>query len=172
MIKKAISEAVAEATRLGKLRPNSVDSLTGQNSGNNLGAETPVMHFEQWERGRDRGQTDSQRRRLREQEYPILRCPANLDAPGARGPQPGRRAQVPPARRLAGAGAGVRARRAGRLHRQRPRATATSWPRNSSSARSTTSNPNPDAGQARRGNHGRGQHAGRRRDGIRRRSLR
>ncbi|MGH9469277.1 MAG: FumA C-terminus/TtdB family hydratase beta subunit, partial [Terriglobia bacterium] len=33
----------------GKLRPNSVDSLTGKNTGNNLGAEMPVMHFEQWE---------------------------------------------------------------------------------------------------------------------------
>jgi len=48
-IRKAIREAVAEATRLGKLRPNSVDSITGKNSGNNLGAETPVFHFEQWE---------------------------------------------------------------------------------------------------------------------------
>lgn len=48
-IKKAIQEAVAEATRRGKLRPNSVDSLTGKNSGNNLGEETPVIHFEQWE---------------------------------------------------------------------------------------------------------------------------
>ena len=48
-IRKAIREAVAEATRLGKLRPNSVDSLTGKNSGNNLGEETPVVHFEQWE---------------------------------------------------------------------------------------------------------------------------
>jgi fumarate hydratase class I len=48
-IRKAIQEAVAEATRLGKLRPNSVDSITGKNSGNNLGAETPVVHFEQWE---------------------------------------------------------------------------------------------------------------------------
>src|ERR1700677_4548231 len=48
-IKRAIREAVAEATRLGKLRPNSVDSLTGKNSGNNLGIETPVIHFEQWE---------------------------------------------------------------------------------------------------------------------------
>jgi fumarate hydratase class I len=47
---KAIREAVAEATRRGKLRPNSVDSLTGKNSGNNLGTETPVLHFEQWER--------------------------------------------------------------------------------------------------------------------------
>src|ERR1700678_4474204 len=48
-IGKAILEADAEATRLGKLRPNSVDSLTGKNSGNNLGKETPVIHFEQWE---------------------------------------------------------------------------------------------------------------------------
>jgi fumarate hydratase class I len=48
-IRKAILEAVAEATRLGKLRPNSVDSITGKNSGNNLGEETPVVHFEQWE---------------------------------------------------------------------------------------------------------------------------
>jgi fumarate hydratase class I len=48
-IRKAIEGAVAEATRLGKLRPNSVDSITGKNSGNNLGVETPVIHFEQWE---------------------------------------------------------------------------------------------------------------------------
>jgi fumarate hydratase class I len=49
VLKKAIREAVAEATRRGKLRPNSVDSLTGRNSGDNLGVETPVIHFEQWE---------------------------------------------------------------------------------------------------------------------------
>jgi fumarate hydratase class I len=48
-IKKAIKAAVAEATKRGKLRPNSVDSLTGKNSGDNLGEETPVIHFEQWE---------------------------------------------------------------------------------------------------------------------------
>ena len=48
-LKKAIQAAVAEATNRGKLRPNSVDSLTGANSGNNLGEETPVIHFEQWE---------------------------------------------------------------------------------------------------------------------------
>lgn len=46
----AMREAVAEATRRGKLRPNSVDSITGENSGDNLGIETPVFHFEQWER--------------------------------------------------------------------------------------------------------------------------
>ncbi|GIM46796.1 fumarate hydratase class I [Collibacillus ludicampi] len=49
-MKKAIREAVAEATKLGKLRPNSVDSLTGKNSGDNLGEGTPVIHFEQWEK--------------------------------------------------------------------------------------------------------------------------
>jgi fumarate hydratase class I len=49
-MKKQIRDAVAEATRRGKLRPNSVDSLTGENSGNNLGPGTPIMHFEQWER--------------------------------------------------------------------------------------------------------------------------
>ena len=48
-VKKAIRGAVAEATKLGKLRPNSVDSLTGKNTGDNLGTETPVIHFEQWE---------------------------------------------------------------------------------------------------------------------------
>jgi fumarate hydratase class I len=48
-IRKAIRAAVAEATKLGKLRPNSVDSLTAKNSGDNLGIETPVIHFEQWE---------------------------------------------------------------------------------------------------------------------------
>lgn len=48
-LKKAIRAAVADATKRGKLRPNSVDSLTGKNTGDNLGVETPVMHFEQWE---------------------------------------------------------------------------------------------------------------------------
>ena len=48
-LKRDIAAAVAEATRLGKLRPNSVDSLTGENSGDNLGPGTPTIHFEQWE---------------------------------------------------------------------------------------------------------------------------
>jgi len=48
-MKQAIRVAVAEATRLGKLRPNSVDSLTGKNSGDNLGPGTPILHFDQWE---------------------------------------------------------------------------------------------------------------------------
>jgi len=49
-MRKQIRDAVAEATRLGKLRPNSVDSITGENSGTNLGPGTPIVHFEQWER--------------------------------------------------------------------------------------------------------------------------
>jgi fumarate hydratase class I len=49
VMKKQIREAIAEATRRGKLRPNSVDSMTGENSGDNLGPGTPVVHFEQWE---------------------------------------------------------------------------------------------------------------------------
>ncbi|HTS76910.1 MAG TPA: FumA C-terminus/TtdB family hydratase beta subunit [Bryobacteraceae bacterium] len=48
-LKQAIRAAVADATKRGKLRPNSVDSLTGKNTGDNLGIETPVIHFEQWE---------------------------------------------------------------------------------------------------------------------------
>ncbi len=46
---KAVRAAVEEATKRGKLRPNSVDSITGKNSGNNLGPGTPVIHYEQWE---------------------------------------------------------------------------------------------------------------------------
>ena len=49
VIKRAIYAMVEEATRKGKLRPNSVDSVTGENSGLNLGPGTPVIHFEQWE---------------------------------------------------------------------------------------------------------------------------
>src|SRR5919108_322535 len=48
-MKKQIRAAIAEATRRGKLRPNSVDSITGENSGDNVGPGTPVVHFEQWE---------------------------------------------------------------------------------------------------------------------------
>ena len=48
-MQKEIKEAIVEATKIGKLRPNAVDSLTGKNSGNNLGDGCPVMHFEQWE---------------------------------------------------------------------------------------------------------------------------
>lgn len=48
-MKKLIEEAISEATAQGRLRTNSVDSLTGENSGNNLGKGTPAIYFEQWE---------------------------------------------------------------------------------------------------------------------------
>ncbi len=47
-MREQIQNAVREATRRGKLRPNSVDSITGENSGDNLGPGTPIVHFEQW----------------------------------------------------------------------------------------------------------------------------
>jgi fumarate hydratase class I len=49
-MRQQLRDAVAEATRRGKLRPNSVDSITGKNSGDNLGPGTPIVHFEQWEK--------------------------------------------------------------------------------------------------------------------------
>lgn len=48
-IKAAIKRAIASATKDAKLRPNAVDSLTGANSGDNLGDGLPVVKFEQWE---------------------------------------------------------------------------------------------------------------------------
>jgi len=44
---KAACAAVAEATAKGFLRQNSVDSITGKNTGNNLGPGSPSFHFEQ-----------------------------------------------------------------------------------------------------------------------------
>lgn len=49
-LKDAIKNAIVLATQEGKLRPNSVDSLTGENSGNNLGGGTPIIKFDQWEK--------------------------------------------------------------------------------------------------------------------------
>jgi fumarate hydratase, class I len=49
VMQREIREAISEATKRGKLRPNSVDSITGTNSGDNLGPGTPVVHYHQWE---------------------------------------------------------------------------------------------------------------------------
>ena len=48
-LKKQIREAVETATARSYLRPNSVDTLTGKNPGNNLGDDFPYFHFEEWE---------------------------------------------------------------------------------------------------------------------------
>lgn len=47
-LRKQIQEAVAEATKRAYLRPNAVDSLSGTNTGDNLGDEHfPTIHFEE-----------------------------------------------------------------------------------------------------------------------------
>lgn len=48
-LKKQVREAVAEATAKSYLRPNSVETLSGKNTGNNLGDDFPYFHFEEWE---------------------------------------------------------------------------------------------------------------------------
>ncbi len=42
------TKAVREATKVGYLRQNSVDSITGKNTGDNTGPGSPVFHFAQW----------------------------------------------------------------------------------------------------------------------------
>ncbi len=49
VMREQIKQAIAEATKLGKLRTNTVDSLTGKNSGDNIGIGAPVIHFHQHE---------------------------------------------------------------------------------------------------------------------------
>jgi len=44
---EAVKMMVSEATAKGFLRQNSVNSLTGKNSGNNLGPGSPIFQFEQ-----------------------------------------------------------------------------------------------------------------------------
>ena len=44
--REAISEAVAEATKKGYLRPSMVDPLTRENSGNNTGKGVPNIEYE------------------------------------------------------------------------------------------------------------------------------
>lgn len=45
-----IQQAVAMATEQSYLRPNAVDSLTGKNSGDNIGEDFPTIHFHEWEK--------------------------------------------------------------------------------------------------------------------------
>ena len=52
MLEAQIKDAVAQATAKSYLRPNAVDSLTGKNSGNNLGIEFPTIHFHEWDEER------------------------------------------------------------------------------------------------------------------------
>ena len=136
-LRQQIREAVAEATRRGKLRPNSVDSITGENSGDNLGPGTPIIHFEQWERddievklilkGGGCENTNAQ--------YAL---PAELDHLGRADRIARRRAQVHPPRGVEGAGQGLQPRAPSASASAATARPATCTPRNSCSARSTT----------------------------------
>ena len=44
-----IRHAVQISTENSYLRPNAVDSLTGKNSGNNIGEDFPTIHFYEWD---------------------------------------------------------------------------------------------------------------------------
>ena len=50
LLQKLIKKAIISATKKGYLRQNSVDSITGKNSGNNIGPGAPVIHAEPWKK--------------------------------------------------------------------------------------------------------------------------
>ena len=84
-LEEQIREAVAKATKAGKLRPNSVDSLTGKNSGNNLGPGTPVIHFHQHRKPEVEIKLVVKGGGLREQEHSVL-APPGIAGPRASRP--------------------------------------------------------------------------------------
>lgn len=47
LLQEVCCDAVVEATEKGYLRQNSVDSVSGRNTGNNLGSGSPVFHWHQ-----------------------------------------------------------------------------------------------------------------------------
>ena len=49
-VEHLVQKAIVRATRDGSLRPNSVDPLTGENSGDNLGPMTPIIYIKEWTR--------------------------------------------------------------------------------------------------------------------------
>ena len=49
-IKKCIEDALVLTTEKGYLRPNAVDPITGENSGNNLGDGIPALNFNEWDK--------------------------------------------------------------------------------------------------------------------------
>lgn len=49
LLREQIEQAVRLATQRAYLRPNAVAALSGQNTGDNVGTDFPVIHFEEWE---------------------------------------------------------------------------------------------------------------------------
>jgi fumarate hydratase class I len=50
LLGRLIRKAVVQATKKGYLRQNSVDSLTGENNGTNVGPGSPTLHLEPWKK--------------------------------------------------------------------------------------------------------------------------
>jgi fumarate hydratase class I len=50
LIRSSVIQATRRAVKLGYLRPNSVDPVSGKNSGDNTGPGHPVFHLEGWPR--------------------------------------------------------------------------------------------------------------------------
>ena len=49
-VTKEIEKAISIATEKSWLRPNAVDIVSGKNSGNNLGAGSPILHYHPWKK--------------------------------------------------------------------------------------------------------------------------
>lgn len=49
-IKKGIIEATKEVTKQSILRPNAVDTVSGKNSGDNIGVGAPTTYFYEWDK--------------------------------------------------------------------------------------------------------------------------
>ncbi|MFQ6604045.1 MAG: fumarate hydratase [Fidelibacterota bacterium] len=48
-VEHAIIDATRQATKMNYLRPNAVDPVTGENSGDNTGLMAPFIHFDEWD---------------------------------------------------------------------------------------------------------------------------
>ena len=118
------------------------------------------------ERRRDRGEADPQRRRLRKHERAVLAADGAAEPRSRRSHARGR-AQVHPARRVERAGQRLRARRDRRLHRRRSHVGLRARERTVvPHARRCESRSAPRG--ARSVDHGRGEQARHRHDGVRR----
>ncbi len=49
LLSDQIRQATRAATKQAYLRPNAVDSLSGKNSGDNIGEDFPTIHFHEWD---------------------------------------------------------------------------------------------------------------------------
>ena len=166
-MKKQIREAVAEATRRGKLRPE----LRRFDHGRELGQQPRPGHADHPLRAvgarRHRGEADSEGRRLREHERAVPRC--RVSCPASAAPTATSRACASASFTRSGTRRAKGARRAPSAC-----ASAATARRATSHAKEqlfrTLDDVNPDLapGGARSLDHGRGQQARHRHDGLRR----